>query len=146
MDPQKGKISGGHVEFEQSRWVEAFRLVLNFASTRDALMSATTSGIHDEKVFMGVGNTLSAMLREIKMWLFREGLLETGFPMPVLQQANQLGPLEPYQQSALHWNAPSGSASVNLPGGLNNVALSCASGVKLTEIQLELTECAVKNE
>jgi hypothetical protein len=42
MDPQKRKISGGHVEYEQNRWLEAFGLSLNFAGTRDALSESLT--------------------------------------------------------------------------------------------------------
>jgi hypothetical protein len=43
MDPQKRKISGGHVEYEQNRWLEAFGLSLNFAGTRDALSESPSS-------------------------------------------------------------------------------------------------------
>ncbi len=36
-DPQKRKKSGGHVEYGQLRWLEAFSLSLHFAGARDKL-------------------------------------------------------------------------------------------------------------
>lgn len=81
-----------------------------------------------------MGTLLTALLREVKLWLYREGLLETGFPMAVLSQT-QWVQLEASQRSTLHWN-----------GGGGSFALSCATGVKMTEAQLSLIEHALAME
>ena len=200
MDPQKRKISGGHVEYEQTRWLEAFGLSLNIASSRDALAESpaktdaegdTVSAFRE-----AMGNLNAALLREIKLWLYREGLLETGLPVPSGGGLHglDLAQAEALQRSTLHVSgstaaaaamsgadhmdtSPSSMAGVTTtstgrgsngmlgPAGVvagsgsyhahlhhhhhnnhNMVALSCATGVKMTEHQLGLIENALKAE
>jgi hypothetical protein len=162
MDPQKRKISGGHVEYEQNRWLEAFGLSLNFGGTRDAVaespctpVSGIDEGTHLLMVCEAMGNIIAALLREIKLWLYREGMLETGLPIPsgAGQMPIDLAQLEALQRSTLHVTssqlssddsqALSSSESTFLGG---SVALSCATGIKMTEAQLTLIENALKIE
>jgi Proteolysis_6 C-terminal len=166
MDPQKRKISGGHVEYEQNRWLEAFGLSLNLSGTRDALAeSPATSnailaisssngtgddaGSHLLAFREAMGNLVASLLRELKLWLYREGMLETGLPIPSggPHGAMDLAQVEALQRSTLH---VTGVTSVitdgSNPTGTNMVALSCATGVKMTETQLSLIESALKAE
>jgi Proteolysis_6 C-terminal/Putative zinc finger in N-recognin (UBR box) len=164
MDPQKRKISGGHVEYEQNRWLEAFGLSLNFAGTRDALAESPTNsssaalapvsadGSHLIGIKEAMGNILASLLREIKMWLYREGMLETGLPVPPGGAAgtSDLSQIEALQRSTLHvvasqFAAPSDGQSTS-PTNVNNLALACATSVKMTEGQLDLIESALKLE
>jgi hypothetical protein len=165
MDPQKRKISGGHVEYEQNRWLEAFGLSLNFAGTRDALAESPTNsssaalapvsedGSHLLSIREAMGNVMAALLREIKCWLYREGMLETGLPMPPSggHGASDLSQVEALQRSTLHVSAsqlaagPTESQSSS-PSNVNTVALSCATTVKMTEAQLDLIEGALRME
>ena len=143
MDPQERNISGGHVEYEQNRWLVAFGLSLNVASTRDALAecqvrrvlpvgrlaaaaiinAAATSGSDTNMEGFSaalaswlafreaMGSFVAALLRELKMWLYREGLLETSLPAPS--------------------GGPHGGMDLAEVGGTTHmVALSCATGVK----------------
>jgi Putative zinc finger in N-recognin (UBR box) len=166
MDPQKRKISGGHVEYEQNRWLEAFGLSLNFGGTRDSLAESpcTTSSLSDADVTAhisavqeAVGNAIASLLREIKLWLYREGMLETGLPIPPggANGAMDLAQVEALQRSTLHVSSIQygsestlsiNSASDFVQGGSSTVALSCATGVKMTEAQLTLIENALKLE
>ena len=164
MDPQKRKISGGHVEYEQNRWLEAFGLSLNFAGTRDALAESPTNsssavlapvsedGSHLVSIREAMGNVFAALLREMKLWLYREGMLETGLPMPpggahVYSDPSQV---EALQRSTLHVSASqlssSDGAQLSPTSHVNTVALSCATTVKMTEDQLELIESALRTE
>lgn len=161
MDPQKRKISGGHVEYEQNRWLEAFGLSLNFAGTRDALAESPTSGASvslgalksddgSGGVLEGVGNLIAALLREIKFWLYREGLLETGLLAAPVRGGTEQAQAEALQRSTLHvsgnqFDADSTDAAFSSNGVLA-VALSCATGIKMTEAQLSLIENALKAE
>ena len=213
MDAQKRKISGGHVEYEQNRWLEAFGLSLNIASARDALAEspAKTDAVvvdgrnsqqQQQETLLAafrqaMGNLNAALLREIKLWLYREGLLETGLPIPSggglhgpmdLAQAGALqrstlhvtgsssstsstsgdrpamdtSPLAASSSAAAAPSSGSGSLAGSYLGGNsssaghhlfhhhssnhNMVALSCATGVKMTEHQLGLIENALKAE
>lgn len=164
MDPQKRKISGGHVEYEQNRWLEAFGLSLNFAGTRDALAESPTNsssaalapvsedGSHLVSIREAMGNILAAILREMKLWLYREGMLETGLPMPPggIHGASDLSQIEALQRSTLHVSAsqlPSSLDTQTSPmSNVSTVALSCATTVKMTEAQLDLIESALKIE
>ena len=135
MDPQKRKISGGHVEYEQNRWLEAFGLSLNFAGTRDALADSAGGGDSSSELpFAGtriaLGNLIAALLREMKLWLYREGMLETGLP------ALDLAQVEALQRSTLHVGDESSQG----------VAVSCATGIKMTEAQLSTIEKALRAE
>ena len=158
MDPQKRKISGGHVEYEQNRWLEAFGLSLNFAGTRDALAESPTNssssvlapvsedGSHLISIRDAMGNVLASLLREMKLWLYREGMLETGLPVPPggAHGAIDISQVEALQRSTLHVSAsrrPVSSDDASSPtSNVSTLALSCATGVKMTEAQLDLIE------
>jgi len=155
MDPQKRRISGGHVEFEQNRWLEAFGLSLNLAGAYDALAeNPAVSGLGGapselQILRTSVGNIFASLLKEIKSWLYREGLLETGVPLPPTAGAlGDLGQLEALQRSTLHLSAsqigPSETAA-RAPA-VSAIALSCATSVKMTEAQLSLMEQALQKE
>jgi len=168
MDPQKRVISGGHVEYEKSRWLDAFGLSLNFAGTRDALAESLTNassstlapysdnGSHLASIQNAMGNLFVALLRELKLWLYREGMLETGLPLPPSGTHGGMDSslVEALQRSTLHVSssqlgavaAASMSESSNGGGGAHAVALACATGVKMTEAQLELIEGALRLE
>lgn len=164
MDPQKRKISGGHVEYEQNRWLEGFGLSLNFAGTRDALAESPTNsssatlapvsedGSHLVSIREAMGNVIGALLREIKLWLYREGMLETGLPMPPggAHGASDLSQVEALQRSTLHVSASqlssSGEGQTSPTSNVSTVALSCATTVKMTEAQLDLIESALRVE
>ncbi|GKY92493.1 hypothetical protein MPSEU_000219700 [Mayamaea pseudoterrestris] len=158
MDPQKRKISGGHVEYEQSRWLEAFGLSLNFAGTRDAIaessISTSTASLlgHplDDGTYLPVireatGNFIAAIIREIKQWLYQEGVLESGFPLSPAHGGHDIVQAETLQRSTLHVTCSQfiSQASNNTP---NAVALACATGIKMTENQLTLIENALRAE
>jgi len=166
MDPQKRKISGGHVEYEQNRWLEAFGLSLNFAGTRDALAESPTNsssatlapvsedGSHLISIREAMGGIIAALLKEMKLWLYKEGMLETGLPVPPggAHGASDLSQVEALQRSTLHVAASqlaSSSASdgqASSPTSVSTVALSCATSVKMTESQLNLIENSLKLE
>lgn len=169
MDPQKRKISGGHVEYEQNRWLEAFGLSLNFAGTRDALAESLTNST-SSAVYQGLpdgslgntreamGNMLAALLREMKLWLYRESMLETGLPVPPggTHGGVDLSQVEALQRSTLHVSGvqagvstlagATADATCTAAANVNTVALSCATGVKMTEAQLNLIESALRIE
>lgn len=161
MDTQKRKISGGHVEFEKSRWLEAFGLSLNLASARDSLAESPHShaaGVleineHLSVVQEATGNFLAAILREMKYWLYRESLLETGLPVPT-HQGMDLTQDTSLQRSTLHVSSSSYSEpalavanSTDFVGDTAQpIALACATGVKMTEAQLVLIENALRVE
>lgn len=113
MDPQKRRISGGHVEYETTRWLDAFALSLSLS--RDAVAESCRDGL-------AIGNGMEGLLREIKLWLYREGILQTGLPISERDQGSKL---EALQSSTLH---------------IGSDALGCATGVKMTEHQLVLIE------
>ena len=165
MDPQKRKISGGHVEYEQNRWLEAFGLSLNFAGTRDALAESPTNsssaalapvsedGSHLASIREAMGSIIAALLREMKLWLYREGMLETGLPVPPggAHGASDLSQVEALQRSTLHVAASQLPSSSNegqssSSTSVSTVALSCATSVKMTESQLNLIENSLKLE
>lgn len=165
MDLQKRKISGGHVEYEQSRWLEAFGLSLNFAGTRDALAESLTNsssatvapvsedGSHLDSIREAMGNLFAALLREMKYWLYFEGVLETGLPLPPggTHGGTDLSQVEALQRSTLHFSGSQLTATLPDEGSqamgnsASAVALSCATGVKMTESQLGLIESALRN-
>lgn len=168
MDPQKRKISGGHVEYELNRWLEAFGLSLNFAGTRDALAESPTNsnsvslapvsedGSHLAGIREAMGNLIAAILREMKLWLYREGMLETGLPVPPAgtHGAMDLSQVEALQRSTLHVSGAQLGMATATPGvteatasaltNVSTIALSCATGVKMTEDQLNLIESALR--
>lgn len=160
MDTQKRKISGGHVEYEQNRWLEAFGLSLNFAGTRDALAESSSSSVdpssddisHLKAVRDAMGNFFAALLRELKLWLYRESLLETGLPVSP-SQGIDISQVTSLQRSTLHvssseysdYNDTTALDAIAHPARpVNTVALSCATGIKMTEAQLILIENSLK--
>jgi len=163
MDPQKRKISGGHVEYEQNRWLEAFGLSLNFAGTRDALSESLTNsstallapfsenGSHLQSIREAMGNLFAALLRELKLWLYREGMLETGLPYPQTQGNFDHSQVEALQRSTLHVSSSQigdvlQESSLSTSNTVNSIALSCATGVKMTEAQLDVIENSLRLE
>jgi hypothetical protein len=164
MDSQKRKISGGHVEYEANRWLEAFGLSLNFAGTRDALAESPTNsssaalapvsedGSHLPSIHDAMGNVISALLKEMKLWLYREEMLETGLPMPPggAHGASDLSQIEALQRSTLHVSASQFATTPETQSptksNVSTIALSCATTVKMTEAQLDLIESAIRVE
>ena len=155
MDTQKRKISGGHVEYEHNRWLEAFGLSLVLAGARDALAESPNAapvsedGSHLAAVREAAGNFLAALLREMKLWLYRESLLETGLPVPTPHGVD-VAQVTSLQRSTLHVSSSQYAASTESSNisdsGVDTVALSCATGVKMTEAQLTLIENALRVE
>ena len=161
IDLQKRRISGGHVEYEEERWVGAFGLSLNLSSTDDALSESTFAGVNTDLSINGrsargtnregMGNLFAAFFREIKMWLYKEGLLETGTSQ---QSSQESGELEALQRSTLHVSiAQLEESSVNKIVAATGVKLShsvdvaCEMGVKnLPENKLALLEAALLQE
>ena len=90
IEKLKVKVSGE----DFTEFLEAFGLSLNFAGTRDALAESPTNsssaalapvaedGSHLVSIREAMGNVMAALLRELKLWLYREGMLETGLPVP----------------------------------------------------------------
>lgn len=148
MDPQKRRISGGHVEYEHVRWYEAFGLSLNFAGMRDALAESPSivppQNIKELQLMnVAIGNLLSALVREVKLWLYRENVLESGFPeIPPLNN-HTAKHNEVLQRSTLHASVPH---VAQMSSNTQTMSISCASGVKISEAQLNLIESALENE
>jgi len=125
MNPLNRKASGGHVEYEnRERWLDAFRLSLNLAGTRDALSETLIHAANYHQARAGVTNLLAALLSEIKYWLYREGLLETG----LLPPGNSPSIV---QRSTLH---------------AQHFALDCATQVRILENQFAEVEHMVHHE
>ena len=144
MDPQRRRISGGHVEFENVRWYEAFGLSINFAGMRDSLAESPVSianEFEDELALMNkaVGNLLTAILQEIKFWLYQEQLLDTGIPELSRTNPIEMNQLDVLQRSTLHVSPKNNFTN-------QKVAVACATGVKMTEAQLALIEMALRND
>jgi hypothetical protein len=163
IDLQKRRISGGHVEFEDERWLGAYGLSLNLASTADALSESTFAGVNynaDQSLMSinsrnargtnreAMGNLFAAFFREIKMWLYREGLLEAGL------SRRESGELDALQRSTLHVSISQlDELSVNKIVAATGVKLAhscdvaCEKGVKnLPENKLALLEAALLGE
>jgi hypothetical protein len=70
-----------------------------------------------------MGNLFAALPQEIKLLLYREGMLETGLPIPPggNHSGLDLFQLEALQRSTLHVSTGAGS-------GQNAVAFACATG------------------
>jgi hypothetical protein len=153
MDIQKRKISGGHVEYENTRWFEAFGLSLNLSCCVDALVESPASSAQDiGQLRSGMGNLFTSLIREIKFFLYREEMLESGL-LPASYTNNALPQAESLQRSTLHVpclrSSNAGSSYVSAEQGLSsssNVALACPTGVKMTEAQLCLIEQALRME
>jgi len=161
IDLQKRRISGGHVEFEDDRWLAAYGLSLNFSSTGDALSespySSANYNITDQTLGAiatnreAMGNLFGAFFREIKMWLFREGLLETALSRAASRESSEL---EALQRSTLHVSISElDESSVNQIIAATGVTVAqscdvaCEKGVRnLPEAKLTLLEAALLHE
>ncbi len=128
MNSLKRKTSGGHIEYEQrERWVDAFRLSLSLAGTRDALCETVKPGLSYEAVHSALSTLIAALLKEIKYWLYCEGLLQTGLQVPGGERLPQ--------RSTLH--------VINFESYLQ---LDCAKQVRILESQFDDVERAVLEE
>jgi len=151
MDPQKRKKSGGHVEYEQLRWLEAFSLSLHFAGARDKLAESLPNAAPNgdaptlEMTRGAMGNIFRSLLKEIKWWLYKEGVLETGLPKTV--KDTDTDKMEALQRSTLHVSTSLlGVPSIPSEEGGKTPALSCATQTKMTENHLEIIESAIRIE
>lgn len=164
IDLQKRRISGGHVEFEDERWLGAYALSLNLGNTSDALAESSFAGANyfpnqssmsasirsvREANREAMGNLFSAFFKEIKLWLYREGLLETAVAR---QTSRESGELEALQRSTLHVSITQLDES-SLSRFFAGVQLAqscdvaCENGVKnLPENKLALLEAAMLHE
>jgi len=149
VDTQKRKISGGHVEYEQIRWLEAYSLSLHFAGACSKLAESqpnTAPNVEPasyEAMRKGMGNLFSALLCEIKWWLYNEFILDSGLP----RSSRETNRLEALQRSTLHLSMSNlGVASASSDDGGKATALSCASYTKMTEVNLEMIENAIRIE
>ncbi|KAL7520416.1 hypothetical protein ACHAWX_006661 [Stephanocyclus meneghinianus] len=165
IDLQKRRISGGHVEYEDERWLGAYGLSLNLSGTGDALSESLFASVcsSDEDLSAphlsssprsinkeAMGNLFGAFFREIKMWLYREGMLETGQN----RSSTDTCELEALQRSTLHVSITQlDETSVNQISAATGVAVAqscdvaCESGVKnLPEAKLALLEAALLHE
>ena len=151
MDPQKRKISGGHVEFEQLRWLEAFSLSLHFAGARDKLAESLPNSTNVDPPALGemregMGNLFTALLREMKCWLYREGVLDA-FPSSSIGSSKNADKMDALQRSTLHVSTTSlGVASIPSEDGNKTPAFSCATQIKMTESHLDIIETAIRIE
>lgn len=164
IDSQKRRISGGHVEYEEDRWLHAYGLSLNLSGTGDALSESpfSSSGYNAPEQSLSwltsstriankeaVSSLFAAFFREIKMWLYREGLLETSS-----SRSRESSGLEALQRSTLHVSASQLDASsieriVEATGAIvsQSCDIACEKGVKnLPEAKLALLEAALLHE
>jgi hypothetical protein len=151
IDPQKRKTGGGHVEYEQLRWLEAFSLSLHFSGARDNLAESLPNcspGSPSPKlknIQDAIGNLFVSLLREIKWWLYREGILSTVTPANSRLLAD--GQLEVLQRSTLHVSSTTiRNAGVTMEKRTKTPALSCATQTKMTESHLNIIESAMRIE
>ncbi len=165
IDLQKRRISGGHVEFEDERWLSAYGLSLNLSSTGDALSeslfygtnyaAADNAPLYTNNLQVAnreaIGGLFAAYFREIKMWLYREGLLEVEMSRPAMRET---GELEALQRSTLHVSKSElDESSINKVVEATGVSIAqscdvaCERGVKnLPEAKLALLEAALLHE
>jgi hypothetical protein len=164
IDLQKRRISGGHVEFEDERWLGAYALSLNLGNTSDALAESSFAGANyipnqssmstsirsvREANREAMGNLFAAFFKEIKLWLYREGLLESAVAR---QTSRESGELEALQRSTLHVSITQ-LDELSLSRFFAGVQLAqscdvaCENGVKnLPENKLALLEAALLHE
>ena len=150
VDPQKRKINGAHVEYEQARWLEAYSLSLHFAGACSKLAESLSKSMQNslppqqEAIREGMGNCFVAILREIKWWLYKEQILDSGIPPKSGKKNSQIDCL---QRSTLHVSMSTlGVASAPSDDGGRATALNCEMNTKMTEIQLEMIENAIRIE
>lgn len=145
VDPQKRKISGGHVEYENSRWLEAYSLSLHFAGACSKFAESLSKSVPNaipptqEEMREGMGNCFVAILREMKWWLYKEYILDSGLPQTQVESQ-----LDSLQRSTLHVSmATLGVASVSTDDVGRATALNCQTNIKMTEPHLEMIENAI---
>ena len=111
----------------------------NNSSASIAPVSANVYHLVDIRGAMG--NLFSSLFRELKLWLYREGMLEPVLPIPPggAHCGLDLLQMEAVQRSTLHVSTAAGS-------GHNAVASACATGVKMTEAQLKLIKSTLRIE
>jgi len=163
IDLQKRRISGGHVEYEDQRWLDAFSLSITIGGTSDALSESPFSTLSSDTVDQtlsesmrynnreAMGNLFGAFFREIKMWLYREGMLETGQNR---YSPRLIGELEALQRSTLHVSVSQLDEScvkqISAATGIivaDSCDVACESAVKnLPEAKLALLEAALLYE
>ncbi|KAL7473331.1 hypothetical protein ACHAXS_013787 [Conticribra weissflogii] len=164
IDLQKRKVSGGHVEYENDRWLGAYGMSLNLSGTGDALSespfssAAFNSDEQTAEAFLesskivnreAIGNLFAALFREIKMWLYREGL-QSSVPIP----HSEPGESEALQRSTLHVSVSqldeSSVSQISAATGVSvaeSCDVACEVGVKiLPESKLALLEAALLYE
>ena len=164
IDSQKRRISGGHVEYEEDRWLHAYGLSLNLSGTGDALaespFSSSSYNAPDQSLSYLTSSTrlankeaasslFAAFFREIKMWLYREGILEC-----TSSRSRDSTGLEALQRSTLHVSASQLDASsieriVEATGAIvsQSCDIACEKGVRnLPEPKLTLLEAALLHE
>ena len=166
--PKLGFVAGAVVGVGNERWSWCAKDVwwASAAATSggDTNMEGSSAALASWLAFReAMGSFVAALLRELKMWLYREGLLETGLPVPSggPHGAMDLAQVEALQRSTLHvtgtttlatlpggapGRAGGSSAGPSAGGTTHMVALSCATGVKMAETQLSLIEAALKAE
>ncbi len=147
VDPQKRKISGGHVEYEQMRWLEAYSLSLHFAGACSRLAESLSKSVPNtnppaqESLREGMGNIFVAILREIKWWLYKEQILDSGLPQTTADSQLDV------QRSTLHVSMSTlGVAAASSDDVGKPTALNCQFNTKMTEVHLEMIENAIRIE
>lgn len=148
VDTLKRKISGGHVEYEQMRWLEAYSLSLHFAGACSKLaesLSKHVSSLNPPSQGLirdGMGNCFAAILREMKWWLYNEYILDSGLP----QKAGD-SQVDALQRSTLHVSMSTlGVATASSDDVGRATALNCQTNTKMTEVHLEMIESAMRIE
>ncbi len=145
VDPQKRKVSGGHVEYEQTRWLEAYSLSLHFAGACSKFAESLCKTVPNSAppqlntVRESIGNSFVAVLREMKLWLYKESILDSGMP----QSVNHLDDL---QRSTLHVSMATLGMATASEQAVRPTALDCEINTKMKEIDLEMIENAIRIE
>jgi len=144
MDPQKRKVSGGLVEYE---WLEAFSLSLNFAGTRDALAEraesltncssaaiahVTADGSHLSYIHQAMGNLFVAI--GVGDWPTDPSSMRSS-------AALMCSSWKLCSEARFTYRQVPGAGS-----GQHAVVLACATGVNMTEAQLEIIDSALRIE
>ncbi len=148
IDTQKRKVSGGHVEYEAVRWLEAYSLSLHFAGASSKLAESLSKPVTNasapaqEAMREGMGNCFVAILRELKWWLYKEYILDSGLP-----QTKADSEMDSLQRSTLHVSMSTlGVASASSDEIGRSTQLDCRTSTKMTELNLEMIENAIRIE
>lgn len=145
VDPQKRIISGGHVEYEQMRWLEAYSLSLHFAGACSKFAESLSKAVPNapppqlKTMRQSIGNSFVAILRELKLWLYKENILDSGLPQTSGSHLDDL------QRSTLHVSMATLGMATSEHGG-RPTALNCEVNTKMKEVDLEMIENAIRIE